>query len=298
MRRTRRRPQSIKVVLAGLLLLPLLACSATDDDGRPTVVASFYPLQYLTEEIAGDKVRVLNLTEPGSEPHDLDPSVKQISEIADADLVLYVAGLAPAVDKATLQNNQDGAQDLTPYLDIVDGDPHFWLDPLRMAKAAAQIAADLEELDPDNAETYRTNLGSLTSALNDLDQAFTAGLANCERNLVVTSHDAFGYLSRYGLEFEEIAGLSPDAEPSPARIAQLRDLIADNGITTVFTESLISPKMAESLAEGAVTTSVLDPVESIADGDPTADYISVMELNLKNLETANGCTPAGATLNP
>src|SRR5690349_7079872 len=99
-----RRTRSLKVVLAGLLLLPLLACSATDDDGRPTVVASFYPLQFLTEKIAGDEVRVVYLTNPGTEPHDLDPTVKQIAEISDADLVVYVDGLAPAVYKAAEVN--------------------------------------------------------------------------------------------------------------------------------------------------------------------------------------------------
>ncbi len=288
MSRLPRRTRSLKVVLAGLLLLPLVACSATKDDGRPTVVASFYPLQFLAERIAGDTVRVVNLTEPGTEPHDLDPSVQQIAELSDADLVLYVAGLAPAVDKAARENAADHAADLAPDVDLADDNPHFWLDPVRMQQAAVAIESRLATVDPEHADEFRTNLGTLVSQLEDLDATYDAALADCARTLVVTSHDAFGYLERYGLEFAEIAGLSPDAEPSPARIAELRALIAENGITTVFTETLISPKMAESLAEGNVTTAVLDPVEGIADGSDD-DYLTLMEANLDGLEKANGC---------
>ncbi len=288
MYRTSRRSRSLKVMLAGLLLLPLVACSATADDGRPTVVVSFYPLQFLTERIAGDAVRVVNLTEPDTEPHDLDPSVQQIAELSDADLVLYVADLAPAVDKAAGQNAGDRAANLAAAVDLADDDPHFWLDPVRMQQAAVAIENRLATVDPDHADDFRANLATLVSDLTDLDASYAAGLSDCARSLVVTSHDAFGYLERYGLEFAEIAGLSPDAEPSPARIAELRDLIAENDITTVFTETLISPKMAESLAEGDVRTDVLDPIEGVADGS-SEDYLTLMTANLAALENANGC---------
>lgn len=283
-----RRSRSVKVVLAGLLLLPLMACSATDDDGRPTVVASFYPLQFLTEQIAGEHVRVVNLTKPGVEPHDLDPSPQQIAEISDADLVVYLDGLSPAVDKAADQNAGKQALDLAPDVDLTDDNPHFWLDPIRMEQAAVAIEARLASVDPDHAADFEANLATLSSTLKDLDAAYSAGLADCERNVVVTSHDAFGYQERYGLEFEEIAGLAPDAQPSAARIGELRDLIADKGITTVFTEALIDPAMAETLAEGDVKTAVLDPIEGIEDGSPD-DYVSLMKSNLVNLEKANGC---------
>lgn len=284
-----RRSRSLKVVLAGLLLLPLVACSATDDDGRPTVVASFYPLEFLTEQIAGDNVRVVNLTKPGVEPHDLDPTPQQIAEISDADLVLYVEGLSPAVDKAAEQNAGKSALDLAPDVDLTDDNPHFWLDPVRMDQAAAAIAARLAEVDADHAADFQANLARLSTALNDLDAAYAAGLANCERNVVVTSHDAFGYQAKYGLEFAPIAGLSPDAEPSPAKLGELRDLIKADGITTVFSETIASPAMAEALADDlGITASVLDPIEGVEEGS-TDDYVSLMKSNLANLEKANGC---------
>lgn len=277
------------IPLAALVLLPLAACSSSGDDGRPTVVASFYPLQFLTQQIAGDHVRVVNLTKPGTEPHDLDPSPGQIAEISDADLVVYVDGLAPAVDKAAKENAGKHALDLTPDVEITADNPHFWLDPLRMERAAAAIEARLSAVDAEHAADFAANLAKLSITLKDLDASYTEGLAHCERNVVVTSHDAFGYQTRYGLRFAPIAGLSPDAEPSPAKIAELRDLIKADHITTVFSETIASPKMAQTLANDlGITAAVLDPIEGVANGS-TDDYVSLMKANLANLETANGC---------
>ncbi|MCX6397826.1 MAG: metal ABC transporter substrate-binding protein [Propionibacteriales bacterium] len=284
-----RRSRSLKVALAGLLLLPLVACSATDDDGRPTVVASFYPLAFLTQQIAGDQVRVVNLTKPGVEPHDLDPSPQQVAEISGADLVVYVDGLSPAVDKAAEQNAGKQALDLAPDVDLTDDNPHFWLDPIRMEQAAVAIEARLASVDPDHAADFEANLATLSTTLKGLDTAYATGLADCRRNVVVTSHDAFGYQAKYGLKFAPIAGLSPDAEPSPAKLGELRDLIKADGITTVFSETIASPKLARSLAdELGITAAVLDPIEGIENGSPD-DYVSLMKANLANLEKANGC---------
>jgi zinc transport system substrate-binding protein len=291
MSRTR---HSLKVRLAALLASlfvagSLAACSATDDDGRPSVVASFYPLQFLVQEIAGDRVRVVNLTAPGVEPHDLDPKVKQIAEISDADLVVYEKGLAPAVDKAVAQSAGKHALDVSKDVDLTDDNPHFWLDPLRMEKAAVVLENRLAKIDPAHAEQFAANLSTLRHSLQDLDQEYTSGLADCARSTVVSSHDAFGYQKRYGLEFAPITGLSPDAEPSPARLGELRDLIKADGITTVFSETIASPKMADTLAdELGITTAVLDPIEGVAKGSHD-DYLSLMKANLAALEKANGC---------
>lgn len=275
--------------LAALLLLPVAACSATGDDGRPTVVASFYPLQYVVQQIAGDRFRVVNLTAPGVEPHDLDPTVRQVAEISDADLVVYEDGLAPAVDKAVSSNARKHSLDVAPLVDLTGDNPHFWLDPLRLAKAAAGVEKRLAEIDPDHADEYRSNLAKLDASLSAIDTEYTAGLKHCARHLVVSTHDAFGYQKRYGLEFAPIAGLAPDAEPSPKHLDQLRQLIQEAGLTTVFNETIASPKMADTLAHDlGLKTAVLDPIEGIAKGSG-ADYASLMRANLANLEKANGC---------
>lgn len=169
-------------------------------------------------------------------------------------------------------------------------DPHFWLDPLRLADAGDAIAERLGELDPEAAETFEANAADLRSDLEALDAEFTDGLASCERDLVVVNHDAFGYLTKYGLEFASIVGLTPDAEPTPAALAELQTLVADEGITTVFAERLASPQAAESLAsDTGLTTEVLDPIEGLTDQTADEDYLSLMRTNLATLTAANGC---------
>jgi zinc transport system substrate-binding protein len=153
------------------------------------------------------------------------------------------------------------------------------------------VAAELADLDPAYADSYRAGAAALREDLEDLDADFTSGLAACERHIIVSSHDAFGYWAKYGIEVAPVAGLTPDAEPTPAGIARLQQLIRDEGITTVFSERLASPKLTESLAEDlGLETAVLDPVEGLTREDSEEDYLSLMRENLAALKEANGCT--------
>ncbi|WP_435771124.1 metal ABC transporter substrate-binding protein [Nocardioides sp. SYSU DS0651] len=171
-----------------------------------------------------------------------------------------------------------------------DEDPHFWHDPLRMADLGDAVAQKLAEIDPDHAASYEANAAELRADLEALDAEFVAGLADCERDTVVVSHDAFGYLEKYGLHFAPIAGLSPDAEPSPAHLGELQELIRTEGITTVFSERIASPALSESLAgDLGIETGVLDPVEGLTDETSGEDYLSLMRQNLEALRAANGC---------
>jgi zinc transport system substrate-binding protein len=272
------------------LAAPLSACGASaSDDGRPTVVTSFYPLEYVTRQLVGDDMHVVNLTAPGVEPHDLELKVSQVADVSDADLVVYEHGLQPSVDDAVAQNAKGHGLDVAPDVDLDGDNPHFWLDPLRLAKAAAAIEQRLAKVDPDHADDFAANLETLTAKLQELDGDYQSGLADCERDLVVTSHDAFGYQEKYGLRFAPIAGLSPDAEPSPAHLSELRSLIEKDHITTVFSETLASPKMADTLSQDlGLETAVLDPIEGVAKGS-SADYVSIMRANLAALQKADGC---------
>lgn len=310
----RKKPVARLRVAAATALVPMVAaCSGalgTDPGSGPRVVASFYPLQYVAERVAGEHVEVVNLTSPGGEPHDLELDVEQTAQIADADLVVYAKGLQPAVDEAVTQNGPDQVLEVTEVVDLAPpeahegesaedhaehsdegGDPHFWLDPERMADLAAQVRAELAELDPEHAADYAANLRSLQADLDQLDAAYAEGLARCRVDTVVVSHDAFGYLEKYGPHFESIAGLTPDAEPSAAHLAELAALIESEKITTVFSETLVSPALAETLARDlGLDTEVLDPVEGLTDQTADEDYLSLMRTNLERLRAANGCT--------
>ncbi|GAA4693416.1 metal ABC transporter substrate-binding protein [Nocardioides nanhaiensis] len=169
-------------------------------------------------------------------------------------------------------------------------DPHFWLDPARVADLGDAMAEKLAELDPENAETFRENAATTRATLEELDAAYSEGLAQCERSTIVVSHDAFGYLSKYGLDVEGVAGLTPDAEPTPADLGALQELAREEGITTVFSERLASPAFTEALAgDLGIQTAILDPIEGLTDETASEDYVSLMEQNLDALRGANGC---------
>ena len=304
---------------APLLVVPLALGGCGDAGAEPgsddvKVLASFYPLQYVAEQVGGEHVTVDNLTPPAAEPHDLELAPAQLRDIGLADVVVYLSGFQPAVDEGvetrapellvdaadvvTLEAHpgehaDEGDHEHTEGAD--DGhdhgalDPHFWLDPTLLAPVAQAVAAQLAELDPDGAAEFEANAAALASRLGDLDTAYEEGLATCERRVFVTSHTAFGYLAdRYGLEEVGISGIDPDAEPSPARLVEIHDVVDREGVTTIFFEALVSPKVAQTLATDlGIESAVLDPLEGVS-GSQT--YFSVAEDNLEALQTALSCS--------
>jgi zinc transport system substrate-binding protein len=266
--------------------------SGSSGDGRVSVVASFYPLVDATRGVGGDRVDVANLTPAGVEPHDIELNPRQLDRIASADLMFYVGGFQPAVeDAARLTPN---AVDLRAGLDGAEADdPHVWLDPVLFGQVVEGIEAALIEAEPAGADAYRAGADDYRRRLDELDAELRSGLAECDSRLIVTSHKAFGYLARrYGLEEVAISGLSPDAEPDPRRLAELADLVRSRGVTTIFTEELVSPEVAETLArEAGVTTAVLNTIEGV-ENEGEDDYFSLMGENLATLQTALGCRPS------
>jgi len=288
------------VVVLALVAGLLTGCSAGADEAKPgqvSIAASFYPLAWVSEQIAPDAL-VTDLTRPGLEPHDVELSFAQTVDLAKADLVVYERGFQPAVDQG-VDNDAEGATlDVGPVAGLQDFvsdpgqvDPHFWHDPLKLSAVAGAIASELGRIDPAHAAAYDARAAALQKKLSALDRAYQAGLAHCARSTVVTSHDAFGYLARYGIEVAPITGLAPGAEPTPADLAKLQQLIRDDGITTVFSETLASPAAADALAHDMrVRSEGLDPIEGLSDATADQTYLTLMRRNLAALEEANGCT--------
>jgi zinc transport system substrate-binding protein len=291
----------MRLLLVTALLLGTTGCAAFSDDsaadGKVTVAAAFYPLAFVAQRVGGDHVAVTNLTQPGNEPHDLELDIKTTAEVADADLVLLEHGFQPAVDDAVGEVAEGDVLDVADVVDLKDStedpgekDPHFWQDPARMATLTEAVAASLSKIDPDHAATYDANAQALVADLDKLGSEYEEGLQGCARDTIVVSHDAFTYLDRFGLKVEGIAGLSPDAEPTPADLARLQQLIDTDGITTVFSERLVSRRLSQTLADDmGITTAVLDPIEGLSDETADEDYLSLMRENLAALEEANGC---------
>ncbi len=250
--------------------------------GRVSVAAAFYPLAYAAEEIGGDQVAVRNLTPPGAEPHDVELSARDVERIRAADVVLYLgSGFQPSFERAV--DGADGKKlDLLEGLDLISGDPHVWLDPLRYAEQARRIGDALER----PAQAFVARLATL-------DAEFKRGLARCDRKEIITSHAAFGYLAdRYGLEQIALTGVTPEAEPTARDLERIVREVEESGATTVFFETLVSPRLAETVArEAGAKTAVLNPLEGLTEEelDEGKNYFSVMRENLATLRKALGC---------
>jgi zinc transport system substrate-binding protein len=287
------------MVLAAALAAGAAGCGGGDDgaEGRYEVVAAFYPLAEAARQVGGTVIEVTDLTPSGSEPHDLEPTTSVIDRIESADLVLVMGRhFQPSIESAT--NRKDDGLVIT-MLDALripkgDDDPHVWLDPVQMMHIVRTIREALQIQDSENEARFLEGEREYLGQLEALDAEFRDGLANCRSRIIVTSHDAFGWLAkRYGLEQHSIAGLSPDQEPDPRRLSQLADLVRDEKVSTIFTEALVSPKVAETLArEAEVTTEVLSPIEALTkrERDAGDDYLSLMRANLRKLRAALACT--------
>ncbi|MFJ9826212.1 metal ABC transporter substrate-binding protein [Streptomyces sp. NPDC101160] len=298
-------------------LVTLSACGGSSDaadkngDGRLDVVASFYPMQYLAEQIGGGHVAVNTLTKPGVEPHDLELKPRQIGELGEADVILYLKGIQPAVDDAIAQAGVKNTVDAAGLTKLEEhgteagghehaeeagheseagADPHIWLDPVKYAEVAKGVGAAFEKADPAHAADYKKNTDALVKKLGDLNTEFANGLKNTTTKTFITTHSAFGYLAeRYGLEQEGISGMDPESEPSPAHVKELQDIAKKDKVTTVFFETLASDKTAKTLAgDSGLKTDVLDPLEGITNKSRGHDYLEVMRSNLAALKTALG----------
>jgi zinc transport system substrate-binding protein len=279
------------LILISTCGLALVACGSGSaggsGSGKETVVAAFYPLAFAASEIGGDSVDVKNLTPPGAEPHDIEVSPQDVAEVRDADLVLLLGhGFQPQLEDAA--GNADNVALLldTPGLVVhANEDPHVWLDPVRYARVVERIGQLLGKPAAAN---------ELEQRLADLDTEYRMGLAHCARHEIVTSHEAFAYLAeRYGLEQIAITGLSPEAEPEPGKLQDVVDLVRAHGVTTIYFETLVSPRIAETVArETGAKTAVLNPIEGLTEEDAFKgeDYFSLMRANLSSLRAGLGCS--------
>jgi zinc transport system substrate-binding protein len=284
----------MRIVLI-LACVPLLAaCGAANGAKRKTtVIASFYPLAYAAQQVGGPTVDVENLTPAGAEPHDLELTPQAVARITRAKVVLYLShGFQPAVSDAVGQTS-GRAVDVLAGLPLHDAhgqeagltaDPHVWLDPPLFERIVERIGGVLHR--PAAA-------AALVAKVRALDRDYRHGLAHCVRKDIVTSHAAFGYLAqRYGLQQVPITGLTPESEPTPKQLANVIRLVRRTHATTVFFETLVSPRLADTVArEVGARTAVLDPIEGLTSTEQSHGdtYVTLMRRNLKAVRQALAC---------
>lgn len=288
-----------------IFFLSVRAPKGNIQNGRIQVVTSFYPLAYVTRAVGGNLVNVHNLVPAGVEPHDFEPTSRDLIEIGNADVLIYNgASLEPwvlkwqegvAVKPKQVTNMADALVESGTSLIVRNGvaDPHFWLDPTIMKSEALIVRDMLTELDPAHKDFFIENTSRLLGSLDALDQHFVAGLSVCASRDVVVLHEAFNYLGRqYKFYVTSISGISPDEEPSPKELARITDAVRKKNIKFIFSETIASPKFSELIArEVGGTTLVLNPIESLTPNEVQLgeDYISTMLMNLNNLKIAMSC---------
>lgn len=305
------------VLLVGALAAVWLWPARSPKTERIAVVASFYPLYEFARQVGGDRVEVTSLVPSGVEPHDWEPAPQDAARLRRAKVLIYNgAGLEPWVDKlrqaaagpslvvvdttekialraADLPRHDDPKQTRETRSEKVNPDPHVWLDPVLAQAQVEAIHAGLTRADPTQATVYEANARAFGARLADLHREFEQGLASCARREIITSHAAFGYLAaRYGLTVVPIMGLAPEAEPSPAELVRIVRFARRHQVRYVFFETLVSSKLAETLArEVGARALVLNPVEGLTSDEVAAgkDYLSLMRDNLQNLRTGLEC---------
>lgn len=268
------------------------------------IVTSFYPMYFFTSMIAGNKVDITNITPSGAEPHDYEPTTRDIALVEKSNLIVLNGGkleawgekiksdlegkpvvIVTAGEGIANQQIEEGGQTIQ--------DPHVWLSPMLAKQEVEKILEGLLKADPNNKAYYQTNTNVLLQKLDDLDKEYRTRLSSCSQKSFVTSHAAFGYLAKtYGLTQVAISGVSPDEEPSSQKLAEIANFARKNNIKYIFFESLVSPKLSETIAsEVGAKTLVLDPIEGVSDQDMKEgkNYLTIMRDNLTNLRLVLEC---------
>lgn len=319
--RTFLRPAALLFVFASLALAGCAGLPASGSTGaaeeteKLRVAANFYPVQFLAQRIGGDHVEVEGLTPPGTEPHDLALSGPALQRLRSSDVVLYLgSSFQPDVEKAVASLPGGMAVDLlaAPGLGLLDPpaaageengdhhdrdhageatekDPHVWLDPVRLALMAREVADAMAAADPSRTAAYEGNLQALLADLDALHRELEQQLDQCDGRALLTSHAAFGYLAeRYSLDQIAIAGISPEDEPDAKSLAAISSAASAAGVTSVFLEEQLNPDLAHTVAGtiGATTLTL-----SALEFDPGVgqDLLTVMRDNGHQISQGLGC---------
>lgn len=292
----------IGVFVGALVVVGAVQKNQQNSNEKLNLVASFYPLEFFASYIGGSTVTVHSLVPAGVEPHDYELTPSDLQRLSTANIVLLNGNnFEPWGERVTRDFPQMGKELLVASMIASDSgttadlaaDPHFWLDPLQASKISAAITSTYQKLDPAHSQEYQTRNLQLIEKLNKLDTDYRSGLAHCTQRTIVTSHKAFGHMAaRYALTQVPISGLSPEEEPSPAQVAQIVKTIRTLNIQSVYSEALVSPRLAETIArETGATVLILDPLESLPEDAQSngEDYFSKMYENLMMLRKGLNC---------
>ncbi len=289
---------AFSLILLIVLLVSLTGCiEQPKSSEKISVVTSFYPLYEFSKRIGGEKAEVSVLVPAGAEPHDWEPGPQDIIKVESSKIFVYNgAGLEPYIDKIITKTESrklivvDSSEGIDLIKEGGTHDPHIWLDPALAKHQVDAMEKAFIKADPKNSDYYMANSQALRQDLDALDANISKEFAPAKKTVFITAHAAFGYFAkRYGLTQIAIAGLSPDIEPSPAKIAEIVKLAQENKVKYIFFETLVSPKLSETIAkEVGAQTLVLNPIEGLSEDQikQGKNYFTLMWENVKNLKLA------------
>ena len=278
---------------------------STSDD-KLLVYTTFYTLYDFAKKIGKDKVKVVNLISANTEIHHYEPTVKDITKLKNADILIYngvqLDGWVGKLVKSSNNKNLTQVEaSKNVYLlesgnrqvnskESVNYDPHVWLDPNNALEQMREIRDAFIKKDSQNKEYYEKNFGEMEQKVMKLDSDYYNGLMDCTKKDLIVTHGAFLYLcNAFGLSQVAVNDLDAESEPNPARIAKIIDFIKENDVTTIFFEKSSGSKVANVISkEAGVKIDTLSTLEELNEDDLNAgrDYFYYMNENLKVLERA------------
>ena len=308
--RMKKRISSIFICMLTLSFC-LMGCTGNttkkNHNGKIKVMASFYTMYDFAKKIGGNKVEVTNMVPAGTEPHDWEPSTKDLIELEKSNVFIYNgAGMEQWVDDVleSLDTEELTSVEASKGIKLLkdndahehdhehesENDPHVWLDPQNAKYEMNQIKKALIKVDPENKNYYEDNYKKQAAKCDELDQLYKKELAKVSKRELVVAHEAFGYLCHaYDLEQMGIEGLSADDEPDPKQMSEVIEFAKKHKVKTIFFEELVSPKVAKTIAkETGASAKKLDPLEGLSNKRIKAgeDYFSVMKQNLSAIKEA------------
>ncbi|MEG0551587.1 MAG: metal ABC transporter substrate-binding protein [Vagococcus sp.] len=303
-----------KIMMLVGAMFSLAACAGTKQESKKedklNIVTTFYPMYDFADKIVQDKGNVSMLIDGGVEPHDYEPSPKDMAKIQEADVFIYNSHEMETWVESVLKNidtSKVKVIEASKGIELLEGsheesegedekedghshavDPHVWLDPVLVQKEVETISKGIIAVDEKNKDSYTKNTADFNKKLETLNQNFESNLKEAKNREFVTQHMAFSYLAhRYNLKQVPISGLSPDQEPTPKELKQIEDFVKNKKIEIIYTESSASPKIAKTISDATgANLDVLNPMENLSkkERENGADYISVMEKNLEALK--------------
>jgi len=295
-----------KAFVAIFLLFLIVGCEKQSenqilDTSKPQIYTSFYAIYDFTQKIGGDKIQLYNIIPTGTEPHDWEPSAKDMANIKNANILFYNgAGLETWINKikSSLSDDKINYIELSSGIELIKNednsitDPHVWLNPENVKIQMNVIKNQLCQIDEKNKDYYEQNYNQMTEKLDVLNNNYISALSNLKNNNIVVAHQAYAYLcNAYNLNQIAIEGIEANSEPSPKKMSEITKYISENNIKYIFYENLINPKIAQSIAdETGVQLLELSPYEGLTDEQlkNNDDYFSIMYKNLENLKKALG----------